>query len=175
LFAEGGYAGTPVQAIVDAAGTTKPMVYYYFQNKAGLYREVVAASYGRVRKGLEQIPEEGDIQSLLTAVVEANFGLYREAPYLARFTLIPILLPRHDAPEVDAEALGAINYRIIQRILDIGVRAGEVAGDSSEIALDLTGLIAIPILAQFVHNDPRMVETEAAGRLVERLLDGIRK
>lgn len=174
LFADAGYVGTSVQAIVDAAGTTKPMVYYYFRNKEGLYREVVETSYGRVRTHLEAIPRTGDLEMRLTAVVDANFGLYRESPYLARFYLIPVLSPRKDAPRVDVEALGAANYRLIHEILEEGVAAGDIAGPSTEVALALTGMIAIPILTQFVLNDPGMVDAEAARRLVKRLLDGIR-
>lgn len=174
LFAEAGYVGTSVQAIVDAAGTTKPMVYYYFRNKEGLYREVVEASYSRVRTHLEEIPGTGDLEARLTAVVDANFRLYRESPYLARFYLIPVLSPRKDAPRVDVQALGAANYRLIYEILEDGVASGDIAGPSAEVALALTGMIAIPILTQFVRNDPGMIDAGASARLVKRLLDGIR-
>ena len=38
LFADRGYAATSVQDIVDEARVAKPMLYYYFKNKAGLYQ-----------------------------------------------------------------------------------------------------------------------------------------
>src|SRR5690242_5074106 len=37
-FADHGYAGASVQAIVDAARVKKPTLYYYFENKAALCR-----------------------------------------------------------------------------------------------------------------------------------------
>jgi AcrR family transcriptional regulator len=37
LFAEKGYAGTSLREIAEAARTTKPMIYYYFGSKEGLY------------------------------------------------------------------------------------------------------------------------------------------
>jgi AcrR family transcriptional regulator len=40
-FADAGYEGTSVQDIVEAAKVTKPMLYYYFGNKAELYQALV--------------------------------------------------------------------------------------------------------------------------------------
>jgi TetR/AcrR family transcriptional regulator len=45
LFARKGYEAAGVQAIVDAAGMTKPALYYYFNNKEGLL-EVLIGEYG---------------------------------------------------------------------------------------------------------------------------------
>src|SRR6266478_1636350 len=44
-FARRGYAGTSVQDILDAAGLSKPTVYYYFESKAGLFRAILAFAY----------------------------------------------------------------------------------------------------------------------------------
>ena len=41
LFADCGYAGASVQAMVDAAKVTKPTLYYYFKSKAGLYQSLI--------------------------------------------------------------------------------------------------------------------------------------
>ena len=40
-FADRGYAGTSVQDIVDQAKVAKPMLYYYFESKAGLYQALI--------------------------------------------------------------------------------------------------------------------------------------
>ncbi|MBN2125321.1 MAG: helix-turn-helix transcriptional regulator, partial [Deltaproteobacteria bacterium] len=44
LFAEKGYASTAVREIVAHAGVTKPVLYYYFQNKEGLFRAILDAA-----------------------------------------------------------------------------------------------------------------------------------
>ena len=41
LFAQKGYAGTSVREIVERAGVTKPVLYYYFENKEGLFRAIL--------------------------------------------------------------------------------------------------------------------------------------
>ena len=40
LFAEKGYASTYVREIVTRAGVTKPVLYYYFKNKGGLFYSI---------------------------------------------------------------------------------------------------------------------------------------
>ncbi len=41
LFAENGYAATSVREIVSKAGVTKPVLYYYFGSKEGLFRAII--------------------------------------------------------------------------------------------------------------------------------------
>jgi len=41
LFAEKGYAGSSVREIVSLAGVTKPVLYYYFQSKEGLFQAIL--------------------------------------------------------------------------------------------------------------------------------------
>ena len=40
LFNQKGYTGTTVREIVADAGVTKPVLYYYFGNKEGIYLEL---------------------------------------------------------------------------------------------------------------------------------------
>ena len=175
LFAQSGYAGTSVQTIVDEAGATKPMVYYYFNGKEGLYRELVSEAYGRIRREIEQIDaDEGDIGARLVAVVEANFRFYREAPELALFVILPVLTPGRDAPPVDVGKLAEANYELIRRIVAEGVDRGELQGNIDHIALSLMGQILFYQMAQSVVRNPGMVTRESAGHLVRLLLDGAR-
>ena len=45
IFAECGYKGASVQAIVDAARVTKPTLYYYFKNKAALFQSLHGGAF----------------------------------------------------------------------------------------------------------------------------------
>ena len=175
LFAEAGYAATSIQTIVDAAGTTKPMVYYYFKNKEGLYRELVEEAFGRIREKYEQVgTSSGGIETKLVAVVEANFELYREMPEVARFALAPLLSPRKESPEVNVEALGTLNYHLVREIVAQGIEDGELAGDCHEIALALIGQIVAYKVAQFMNPEIPIIHSDAAWKVVRLLLDGAR-
>jgi AcrR family transcriptional regulator len=41
LFSESGYDGASVSAIAEASGVNKALIYYYFEDKRGLYKEVI--------------------------------------------------------------------------------------------------------------------------------------
>lgn len=45
LFAHQGYDGTSIRDIVEGAGVTKPVLYYYFKNKEELYHWIIKDAY----------------------------------------------------------------------------------------------------------------------------------
>lgn len=51
LFAEKGYASTYVREIVTRAGVTKPVLYYYFKNKGGLFCSILDSAV-ELQKGI---------------------------------------------------------------------------------------------------------------------------
>ncbi len=50
LFAERGFSGAHVNDIVAQAGTTKPMIYYHFGSKEGLFAAVLESVYAGMRE-----------------------------------------------------------------------------------------------------------------------------
>jgi AcrR family transcriptional regulator len=50
VFAEKGYSGANVNEIVARAQTTKPMIYYHFGSKEGLFAAVLEDVYARMRE-----------------------------------------------------------------------------------------------------------------------------
>src|SRR3954447_27064919 len=58
-FAERGYHPASVDAIAEAAGITKPMVYAYFGSKEGLYRACMAAARERLLETLREQVDPG--------------------------------------------------------------------------------------------------------------------
>src|SRR5271167_3803669 len=85
LFAHKGYPGTSTREIVEAAGVTKPMLYYYFQSKEGLLAAAIGhfleAFYDRLRQVVAQ-PREPYQQ--LVELVWANLDFCQQHKPLAR-------------------------------------------------------------------------------------------
>ena len=54
LFARKGYAATTVREIVAEAGVTKPVLYYYFRSKEGIYSELLQEALKRFEALLEE-------------------------------------------------------------------------------------------------------------------------
>jgi len=59
-FAEHGYAGTSLEAIVQAANMTRGAVYHHFRNKQELFRCVLADIHQEVSARIEQGAAESD-------------------------------------------------------------------------------------------------------------------
>lgn len=53
LFARDGYRGASMEAIAEAAGVTKPVLYQHFSSKRALYSALVASELGRLTEELE--------------------------------------------------------------------------------------------------------------------------
>src|SRR3954468_3176760 len=86
LFATHGYDATPVRAIVEAAGVTKPTLYYHFGSKEGLAQALLTVPMTRLAATLREILEApGDPVDQLAEMVEAHFAFCREDPDRARF------------------------------------------------------------------------------------------
>jgi AcrR family transcriptional regulator len=55
LFGSQGYSGTSVREVVEAAGVTKPTLYYYFENKEALFREAVQLQFDGLKLLIDHV------------------------------------------------------------------------------------------------------------------------
>jgi AcrR family transcriptional regulator len=58
-FSEKGYAGTSLREIAEAARTTKPMIYYYFKSKEGLYASTLGDLLQEFADAIDRATHEG--------------------------------------------------------------------------------------------------------------------
>ena len=75
-FAARGYAGANMDRIARAARLNKAMIYYHFDNKAALYREILRDMFGAVRSAVGQVvasadPPEEKIRRYVDAIARA--------------------------------------------------------------------------------------------------------
>ena len=59
LFAKKGYGQTSVRDIVHKAGTTMPMIYYYFESKEGLYAYILKDAARHLLQSLDPKDKQG--------------------------------------------------------------------------------------------------------------------
>src|SRR3954463_8435651 len=86
LFARHGYDATSVREIVEAAGVTKPTLYYYFGSKQGLVEAVLTKPMNDfVARLRELIDREADPVRLLRGFFATQIDFLAEAPDRARF------------------------------------------------------------------------------------------
>jgi AcrR family transcriptional regulator len=73
LFARDGYRGASMEAIAEAAGVTKPVLYQHFPSKRALYEALIGVDLGRLTDDLETAfsQAEGNAERL-----RRGFGAY---------------------------------------------------------------------------------------------------
>jgi AcrR family transcriptional regulator len=126
LFVRKGYHATSVREIVEAAGVTKPVLYYWFHSKEGVFlalmemaveahREVVAQVLAHPGTAAERILRLGE---QVLALIRVNTDVVRlfDAVYYG---------PREGAPAVDFDPLHGEFRRVLLGLVEEGVRSGE--------------------------------------------------
>ncbi|CEJ48385.1 TetR/AcrR family transcriptional regulator [Umezakia ovalisporum] len=74
-FAKNGLNGARTEAIAKGAGVTTAMIYYYFQNKEGLYKAVLQRPLGEISESvqqlnLDQFPADTALKLLIKEVID---------------------------------------------------------------------------------------------------------
>ena len=85
VFANAGFDGASIEVIASKTNTSKRMIYYYFGDKSGLYKEVLETVYSRIREAEASL----DLSSYqpvdaLRALVSLSFDLNRSNPDFVR-------------------------------------------------------------------------------------------
>lgn len=102
LFAERGVSGTPIQAIAEAAGITRPTLVYHFGSKDGLRTAVLEAVMAHWRDELPRIMAAASSDGpTIDSLLGALFSFFRADPARARLLLREML----DRPEPMSELL----------------------------------------------------------------------
>ena len=57
MFAQKGYAGTSVREIAEQAGVSKPVLYYYFKSKGGLFLAILEMAENLQKQLLAEVLE----------------------------------------------------------------------------------------------------------------------
>jgi outer membrane protein len=127
LFANRGYAGTSVQDIILEAKVTKPTLYYYFENKEGLFQALVdQAMDERLRLMRAAAPAEKPTVDQLIDIIATLTDFARRQPDLLRLTFAVAFAADGEYPsgfKKHAKMGASFQFLsdIIQKGLDCGV------------------------------------------------------
>jgi TetR/AcrR family transcriptional regulator len=173
LFAEKGYASTSVREIVSVARVTKPVLYYYFQSKEGLFKAILDSA----AEELDIILEEA-LQKPGTAL-ERIVHLYRRIykglmEHHQLFKLINHLFfgPPEGAPSYDIERFHRRMVEVIKEIYLGGLARGELRGiDPEEATLLVLGVTDYCFHLDYLH--PESMNPDRAERLLCLAFQGL--
>jgi AcrR family transcriptional regulator len=174
LFAAKGYAGTSVREIVDQAGVSKPVLYYYFENKAGLFRAILDGAAEVQQRVLDEaVRKTGSTQARLAYLFRRIYEGVQEHKLL--FQLIHKLLfgPPRGAPGYDIARFYRAMIAAVEKIYREGLSAGEVSDADPEEAAWLV-LSLIDFCLNLEQVSPELTDARRPERLLELAFQGLK-
>jgi len=177
-FAHCGYSGASVQAIVDAAKVTKPTLYYYFENKAALYKALVDFAHDERYRLMQEAAERGEtLQEKLVEILDALFSFLKSHRELMRLAFATAFASPGEIPaKMNYLKKPQRNFDLIQSMIKKELDAGRLSPhfNSHELALGLHGLMNIYVMAYLVLPNSKLNRQTAEG-IVELFLNGAAK
>ena len=173
LFAEKGYAGTSVREIVDRAGVSKPVLYYYFKSKEGLFYAILEWAADVQQKILDEIFATSG------TVLDRFIYFYRRISegvqqYQNLYKMIHGLIygPPQGAPEYDFPKYQRHMLDAVKQIYTNGLTAGEVKpADAEEVAFLVLSLIDFCLNMDEVM--PELADVQRPERLLRLAFQGL--
>jgi TetR/AcrR family transcriptional regulator len=175
LFAEKGYAGTSVREIVEKAGVSKPVLYYYFKSKDGLFYAVLEWAVNVQQKILNEIFEsKGTVLDRFIIFYRRVYEGVRQ--YQSLYIMIHGLIygPPQGVPEYDFAKYQRQMLDAVKRIYTEGASLGEIRKvDAEEVAFLVLGLIDFSLNIDMVL--PELADPQRPERLLRLAFQGLTK
>jgi TetR/AcrR family transcriptional regulator of autoinduction and epiphytic fitness len=174
-FFKTGYAGTSINAIVEATRFTKPTIYYHFKNKAELFASLVQDAYDRCFEHRQSaVDANASAFEQTCQVIAADFAFCLATPDLVRFVVALTFALPEDKP-IDLTAIHSRDHAFFRTIIERGMATGEFdCADPGDAAMALQGLIAINIMSYLkMGHEPEFLSPGRARAVAAVLLQGI--
>ena len=173
LFSERGYAGTFVREIVARAGVTKPVLYYYFKSKEGLFFTILdeaAEQQGVVLA--EALKAPGTALDRLIYLYRRIYEGLMENQNLFKMIHNLVFGPRQGAPDYDLEQYHRRMIDAIKAIYMAGLARGEVKEENADdVAIVILSLLDFSFHMEYVY--PKSSDPERPERLLRLAFRGL--
>jgi TetR/AcrR family transcriptional regulator len=175
MFAEKGYAGTSVREIVEKAGVSKPVLYYYFKSKEGLFLAILDLAEDLQKQLLSEIlGSKGDVLSRLLILYRRIYAGISERRSLYKMIHSLVFGPPQGAPDYDFTRYYRHMIDAIAKIYNMGLACGEVRKTAAD---DFASLV-LSLIDSCLHMDqiqPHLSDPQRLERLLRLAFQGIKK
>jgi AcrR family transcriptional regulator len=174
-FAHNGYAAASVQQIVDEAKVSKPALYYYFRDKAGLFQALVDEAHDERLRLMQAAAARGkDLKSRLVEILTASFDYLQENRELMRIAFATAFAAPGEMPDgLRYSDKCERNFEFIHGLMKKALAAGELNKrfEGRELAYGFYGQLNAYMVSQLLMPDCRL-DRNTARRIVELFLAG---
>jgi AcrR family transcriptional regulator len=174
LFTTRGYAATSVREIVERAGVTKPVLYYHFASKEGIYLALVDQLLTDFETRLaEGRRHEGSARERVIAMCCDLYDLVLERIEVVRFFYAVFYGPPQSAPFFEFQVFPRHFREAIESALRDGFSAGELRAHPTEhVTTSVEAMLNIATEIALAEPHRGFSSVDLAG-LLGLLFDGI--
>jgi TetR/AcrR family transcriptional regulator len=174
LFSRKGYAATTVREIVAQAGVTKPVLYYYFRSKEGIYldlmREPIRGFFEHIGSAID---EEGTAWERLVRMCLLAYDDFVRHLSVARLMYSIYYGPPQGAPFIDFDAMQLRFQDAILALVREGIRAGEFRrGKPTDMMWTVIGAVNVAMEVELCRPS-QSVGRDGLRRMLRIIFDGI--
>jgi len=174
LFASKGYAATTVREIVERAGVTKPVLYYYFGSKEGIYLDLMREPFSKFAALVEEtLLPAGSVRERLFRLCLQVYDLFIENLDAARVMYSIYYGPPQGAPFIDFDAYHHRFQEAVLQVLREGIRDGEFRPvDLYDAMWAVIGTVNVAMEVELCHPQ-QSLGRDGVRRVLELVLEGI--
>lgn len=173
LFAEQGFSATSVRQLVEACQCTKPSLYYYFDSKETLFREVVDRHLDACNAVIAAlIAEATEVRRAVHDAVAGYIAWAESNPSALRLLQRVEVRPEEGAPEISCAAAREVQLQMTSNLIARGIASGELRADviPEDCALVIAGALSFQF--ELAIGSGRW-DREQIHRTVDLIFDGI--
>jgi AcrR family transcriptional regulator len=174
-FANLGYAATSVQHIVDAAHVSKPALYYYFKDKAGLFDALVDQAHDERYQLMQQAAERGKtLAEKLEEIATAIFEFSVQNRELMRLAFATAFAASGEAPgQAKCREKGKRAFEFIRSLIGVGQASGELDRRFTvdELAMGIYGQLNSHVMVRLLVPECPL-NRQTAQQIVRLFLEG---
>lgn len=171
-FAERGYDGASIEAIVVGCDISKNLIYHYFDSKEGLFIEVMERAYGAMRERQNELTLSGDPVCDMRNLVEKTIQHFIDQP---DFHLLLSIENLHKAAHIRKSAVISQMFNplraALSQILQEGKDKGVFRPDAEwvDLYVSISGLGAYFITNRYTLSYVLDVDLDSPERKASRL------
>ena len=173
LFSQQGYEGTSIREIIEGAGVTRPVLYYYFENKEDLFRRLFETKFSELIARIDSAARGSDTSiDKLKGIIAGTFELAEENSEGVRLILQVLFSPPQQGPPLDRNRLIRQRFKIVEGVIKFGLENEELSGgDSQSLTLVFLGVMDFHLMAKSNRLETRLTP-ELAASLVDLVVAG---
>ena len=182
LFSSKGYEGVSVSELTEAAGITKPTLYYYFGSKIGVFEAVLKTHYELLNAVITENAVYNpkprsyheDIHKTLARLTASYFSFAQANEAFFRITLANLSMPRSSAVFEIAGKYHFTQFDIVESMFRSMAKAhGNLRGKGKSLTWSFIGTVNSYIGLYFSGISGQELNEKSVKELVHQFMHGI--